>query len=178
MQRKLGTTTLYVTHDQVEAMTLADRLVVLNKGHAEQIGTPMELYDRPASTFVAEFIGSPSMNLIPSRVENGKLQLGVDIQLDCPHVSAQSVIFGIRPEHVDILPLEQADVPFSVKAVEALGAETLVHGALHLGDGNTPTFIVRLSGNHHFAGGEQLGLSLPSKAWHLFDAQTTKRIEV
>lgn len=177
LQRKLGTTTLYVTHDQVEAMTLADRLVVLNKGHAEQIGTPMELYERPASTFVAEFIGSPSMNLIPSRIENGKLQLGVDIQLDCPHVSTQSVILGIRPEHVDIVSLEQADVPFTAKAVEALGAETLIHGVLHLGDGNTPAFIVRLSGNHHFAGGEQLGLRLPSKAWHLFDAQTTKRIE-
>ena len=177
LQRKLGTTTLYVTHDQVEAMTLADRLVVLNKGHAEQIGTPMELYLRPASTFVAEFIGSPSMNLIPSRVEQGKLQLSVDIQLDCPHVSAQSVMFGIRPEHVDISPLDQADVPFIVKAVEALGSETLVHGVLQLGDGNTPAFIVRVAGHHHFEGGETLGLTLPSQAWHLFDAQTTKRIE-
>lgn len=176
LQRKLGTTTLYVTHDQVEAMTLADRLVVLNKGHAEQIGSPMALYESPASTFVAEFIGSPSMNLIPSSVENGLLHLGVDIQLNCSQVSAQQIIFGIRPEHVDIVSLEQADVTLSVKAVEALGAETLVHGVLQLGEGNQPAFIVRLAGHHHFKCGEALGVRLPEQAWHLFDAETTKRI--
>ena len=177
LQRKLGTTTLYVTHDQVEAMTLADRLVVLNKGHAEQIGTPMELYDRPASTFVAQFIGSPSMNLIPTSVKSEYLQLGVDIRLPCPQLADQKLIWGIRPEHVEICAAEEADVMLSVKAVEALGAETLVHGSLQLGDGNTPNFVVRLAGHHTPKLGERLPLRVPRSAWHLFDAETQQRVE-
>ncbi|SBT15977.1 sn-glycerol-3-phosphate import ATP-binding protein UgpC [Marinomonas gallaica] len=177
LQRKLGTTTLYVTHDQVEAMTLADRLVVLNKGHAEQVGTPMALYERPASTFVAQFIGSPSMNLIPSSIENGVLQLGVDSQLACPQFSTDKVMWGIRPEHVDIVPLQDADLSLQVKAVEALGAETLIHGSVKISEDKQYPFVVRLSGNHAPDIGQPIGLRVPQQAWHVFDAETTKRIE-
>ncbi|MFD1382720.1 sn-glycerol-3-phosphate import ATP-binding protein UgpC [Rhodanobacter aciditrophus] len=175
LQRKLGTTTLYVTHDQVEAMTLADRLVVLNKGHAEQIGTPMELYERPATIFVAEFIGSPAMNLIPARVENGQMMLDVDNTLACPQIADGNFVWGIRPEHVQITTPEQADLMFTVKAVEALGAETLIHGSI-LGSANRQSFVVRLSGNHTFKCGDQLALSVPESAWHVFDSHTQQRV--
>ena len=175
LQRKLGTTTLYVTHDQVEAMTLADRLVVLNKGHAEQIGTPMELYERPASTFVAEFIGSPSMNLIPTQVKDGQMIFDVDNMLACPQLSDGDVVWGIRPEHVLLAEADQADLTLTVKAVEALGAETLVHGTI-LGSANRQAFVVRLAGNHTFKSGEQLALQVPESAWHVFDAHTQQRV--
>lgn len=177
LQRKLGTTTLYVTHDQVEAMTLADRLVVLNKGHAEQVGTPMALYDRPASTFVAQFIGSPSMNLIPCTIEDGVLQLGADCQLASPQFSTDKIMWGIRPEHVDIVPLQDADLNLQVKAVEALGAETLIHGSVKADKDKQYPFVVRLSGNHAPDIGQLIGLKVPQHAWHVFDAETTKRIE-
>lgn len=177
LQRKLGTTTLYVTHDQVEAMTLADRLVVLNKGRAEQIGSPMELYERPATTFVAEFIGSPSMNLVHGHIKNGFLQLAEDINLPCSKHSDQRVVWGIRPEHVQITTAEQADLTLMVKATEALGAETLVHGRLQSAHAQAQNFVVRLAGHHTFATGASLPLLVPVSAWHMFDADTTQRIE-
>lgn len=176
LQRKLGTTTLYVTHDQVEAMTLADRLVVLNKGHAEQVGTPMALYERPATTFVAEFIGSPAMNLLPANVSSQGLELGVDICLACPQLTQTEVIWGIRPEHVDIVPLAQADIILRVKVVEALGAETLIHGALQGTSTADQAFVLRVSGHHAPNAGDLLGLHVPLSAWHVFDAQTSKRV--
>lgn len=176
LQRKLGTTTLYVTHDQVEAMTLADRLVVLNQGHVEQIGTPMEVYERPASTFVAQFIGSPAMNLIPSEVIDGKPALDVDIPMACPHLLASSVLLGVRPEHVDIVPVTETPLHLQVLAIEALGAETLLHGTLEGWGDTAPTFVVRLAGQHQPALGERIGLRVSPEAWHVFDGDTQKRI--
>lgn len=178
LQRKLGTTTLYVTHDQVEAMTLADRLVVLNKGKAEQIGTPMELYEKPATTFVAEFIGSPSMNLIAGHVDNGILKLGVDIVLDCPQLENREIIWGIRPEHAKVCGIEDAHLTLLVKAVESLGAETLIHGAITVEQGKEQAFVVRLAGHHSFASGDKVGLQVPASAWHIFDANTKQRVEI
>lgn len=111
LQRELGITSLYVTHDQVEAMTLADRMIVMNQGHVEQIGRPMDVYENPASIFVAEFIGSPPMNIMP----------GSDVKLDRPFV-------GVRPEHLfRAVSPETSQFSAVVKGFEALGAETLVY---------------------------------------------------
>ncbi|WBU63413.1 sn-glycerol-3-phosphate import ATP-binding protein UgpC [Paracoccus aerodenitrificans] len=114
LQKRLRTTSLYVTHDQLEAMTMADRLVVLNAGKVEQIGTPLEVYRKPASAFVASFIGSPAMNLIPASA--------------VPHLpgSAHAGTIGIRPE--DLHPAEDGVIEMTVEAVEELGATRLVHG--------------------------------------------------
>src|SRR6478736_512402 len=110
LHRRLGTTSLYVTHDQVEAMTLARRMIVMNAGRAEQIGAPLEVYARPASTFVAGFIGSPPMNLIPEERDGRKR------------------LFGVRPEHLEPCAESAAKLVLEVDLVEPLGADTLVYG--------------------------------------------------
>src|SRR5947199_4151175 len=112
LHRRLGTTSLYVTHDQVEAMTLAHRMIVMNAGRAEQIGAPLEVYARPATTFVASFIGSPPMNLMPARL-NGR-----------------EVLLGVRPEHLEPCSEAEADFVATVDLVEPLGADTLAHGTV------------------------------------------------
>jgi sn-glycerol 3-phosphate transport system ATP-binding protein len=131
LHRRLNTTSLYVTHDQVEAMTLAERMIVMNQGRAEQIGTPMDVFERPASTFVAGFIGSPPMNLGNVVVDaDGHVQSedGIPIALEGGLVPAairgRSVILGMRPEH---MVLNTAGVEAEVEMVETLGSEQLVH---------------------------------------------------
>ncbi len=129
LQRSLATTSVYVTHDQMEAMTLADRLVVLNAGRIEQVGTPIELYERPATTFVATFIGSPSMNLLAMPAPTGNWSLRADAA-----VPSSATTLGIRPEDLHLMSevTEDAALTASVKvaAVELVGAESYVHGVL------------------------------------------------
>ncbi len=174
LQRRLGTTTLYVTHDQVEAMTLADRLVVLNKGNAEQIGSPLELYDRPATPFVAAFIGSPSMNLFAAQLNKKTLTVGnsVEISLNSEHAFNGSVVWGIRPEHLTVCETD-ADFKIRVKAVESLGAETLIYGEI---DGVSEELVLRLSGPHQPEINSYISLQAPQDKWHLFDAETKQRL--
>ncbi|WP_305857674.1 sn-glycerol-3-phosphate import ATP-binding protein UgpC [Balneatrix alpica] len=173
LQRQLGTTTLYVTHDQVEAMTLADRLVVLNRGHAEQIGTPLELYQRPATPFVAAFIGSPSMNLLDAEINQGQLHLSAQLCLPCQHSFNGKVVWGIRPEHLQPCSEAEADLLLQVQAVESLGAETLIYGTL---PGLTTTLVVRLPGPHQPALGSLLPVQAAQASWHLFDATSQQRL--
>src|SRR3954466_6782084 len=140
LQRELAVTSIYVTHDQVEAMTLADRLIVMNAGVADQIGTPMDVYDRPASVFVAGFIGSPAMNFLAAKVgEGGKTvdlagtgSAHVSLPLARPTSASQgtAVALGIRPEH--LLPALDGPLEFTIEMAEPLGADTLLHG--HFGD--------------------------------------------
>ncbi|MFT2111717.1 sn-glycerol-3-phosphate import ATP-binding protein UgpC [Marinomonas sp. 2405UD68-3] len=174
LQRRLGTTTLYVTHDQVEAMTLADRLVVLNKGNAEQIGSPLELYDRPATPFVAAFIGSPAMNLFAAQLNEKTLTVGdsVDMPLINEYEFNGPVIWGIRPEHL-IISEDKADFKIRVKAVESLGAETLIYGAI---EGVKEELVLRLSGPHQPEINSHIHLQAPRNKWHLFDAKTQQRL--
>ncbi|MFT2097935.1 sn-glycerol-3-phosphate ABC transporter ATP-binding protein UgpC [Marinomonas sp. 2405UD66-6] len=176
LQRKLGTTTLYVTHDQVEAMTLADRLVVLNKGKAEQIGTPMDLYNKPATPFVASFIGSPSMNLIPANLVEQGVKLSESLILTLSHDYRGSVIWGIRPEHLEMTDEQNADFALRVQAVESLGAETLIHGILDDDSEKGEAFVVRLSGPHLPEINSLMWLKAPVKHWHLFDAVNQQRL--
>ncbi|GGF68439.1 sn-glycerol-3-phosphate import ATP-binding protein UgpC 1 [Paracoccus acridae] len=156
LQRRLRTTSIYVTHDQLEAMTLADRLVVLNAGRIEQIGTPLEVYRRPASTFVASFIGSPAMNLISRHA--------------VPHLpgTAHAGTIGIRPEDLAVAP--DGPIEMEVLAVEELGAQRLVHGQT----GGERLTVTMPSGEPL---PEYLRLAYRPGSLHLFEADTGRRID-
>jgi len=153
LHRRLGTTSLYVTHDQVEAMTLAHRMIVMNAGRAEQIGTPLEVYARPATTFVAGFIGSPPMNLIP---RDGRL-------------------LGVRPEHLEPCAASDALLVAHVDLVEPLGADTLVYGHLE-GEGTGARVAARMHASLDARTGK-LPLRYDPANVHYFDAATGRRIE-
>ena len=155
LHRRLGTTSLYVTHDQVEAMTLAHRMIVMNAGKAEQIGAPLEVYARPATTFVASFIGSPPMNLIPQERDGRK------------------VLFGIRPEHLQPCTESDADLVAEIDLVEPLGADTLVYG--HLSSSGGARIAARLDSSLDARAGK-LPLCYSAAHAHYFDAQTGARL--
>jgi multiple sugar transport system ATP-binding protein len=125
LQRRMGVTAIYVTHDQIEAMTMADRIVVMNRGRIEQQGAPLEVYDRPATRFVAEFIGSPAMNLIEGHAYAAAMK-GAGFESGLP-ADASGLTIGIRPEK---LALSERGLPFRIDLVEPTGAETLIHGKL------------------------------------------------
>jgi sn-glycerol 3-phosphate transport system ATP-binding protein len=152
LHRRLGTTSLFVTHDQVEAMTLAQRMIVMNAGRAEQIGAPLEVYAKPATTFVASFIGSPPMNLIP---RDGKL-------------------LGIRPEHLEPCAGSDAMLTVDVDLIEPLGADILVYG--HIGDGDSARVAARLPADAQARAGK-LALRYDRSHEHWYDPQSGKRIE-
>jgi sn-glycerol 3-phosphate transport system ATP-binding protein len=154
LHRRLGTTSLYVTHDQVEAMTLAHRMIVMNAGRAEQVGKPLEVYARPATTFVASFIGSPPMNLIPQERAGRK------------------VLFGVRPEHLEPCSEREAMLTPQIDLIEPLGADTLVYG--HLADGGT-RIAARLHSSVEARAGK-LSLRYRPEHVHYFDAESGARI--
>ena len=176
LHQSIRTTSIYVTHDQVEAMTLADRLIVMNAGHAEQVGAPLEVYERPASVFVAGFIGAPAMNLLRARVAGGRAMAGaaaLPLPLAPGLDEGREVTWGVRPEHVELAsgPAD-ADAEVVVDLVEALGADTLVHA--RLADGEPLT--LRLPGTTKVRERDRLALRLPPEALHIFDAGTGRRI--
>ncbi|RED53900.1 ABC transporter ATP-binding protein [Aestuariispira insulae] len=175
LQKRLNVTSLYVTHDQVEAMTMADRLIVLNGGVAEQIGTPMEIYNDPASQFVAGFIGSPSMNFIPADLSGDKISLGQALSLPRPgHLTHNGkAALGIRPEHFDLAAENEQGLAFEVDVVEPLGSETLVHGRLH---GVDEDVVVRLPDSPPLENGQQISLTVRPDRLYLFDADHGKRL--
>lgn len=123
LHQRLKTTTIYVTHDQVEAMTMAEKIVVMREGRVEQIGTPLELYDRPRNTFVAEFIGSPTMNLIGGQMTENGFRTADGILMPSLRRDVEAVVYGVRPEH---LRSDPAGVEASVAVVEPTGPETQV----------------------------------------------------
>lgn len=173
LQQQLGTTTVYVTHDQVEAMTMADRICVLRGGKIEQIGTPLDLYDRPVNKFVAGFIGSPAMNFIPARIgDAGLIFAFCDEALAPPAGLArrplQDVEVGFRPNSMVVA---DRGLPFEVSLVEPTGAETLLSGRM---GGIDATFIFqqRLS----IKAGDRLFLRPQGDVLHLFDPQTSLRV--
>jgi multiple sugar transport system ATP-binding protein len=128
LHRRLGVTTVYVTHDQTEAMTLGDRVVVLDKGVVQQVAPPWELYDRPANIFVAGFVGSPAMNVFPGRAVDGRLELGGrTLTLESPTPTAGRVLAGVRPEGFSLVAEDQADVVAEVRVAEQLGPELLAY---------------------------------------------------
>ncbi|WP_047513997.1 sn-glycerol-3-phosphate import ATP-binding protein UgpC [Vibrio harveyi] len=175
LQRRLGTTSVYVTHDQVEAMTLADKLVVLNKGNVEQVGTPLEIYDNPASLFVATFIGSPSMNILDGNVSvDGITIADALLPVSTTNLALGEIKLGLRPEHLQI----SQDNPWlqvEVELIESLGADLLLY--CHTEGGDSQKLVVRVEGHTPIQIGDKLGLDIKPKHVHLFDANTEKRIE-
>jgi sn-glycerol 3-phosphate transport system ATP-binding protein len=180
LQRELGVTSIYVTHDQVEAMTLADRLIVMNAGVADQIGTPMDVYDRPASMFVAGFIGSPAMNFTAARV--GADRTSVELTASSTRIvmplgrqtSAKAgdlVTLGVRPEHLQ--PFQNGPVEFEIEMAEPLGADTLLHGKF---GGDRSLITVRQSGHVIARPGERRRFNAEGRNLHLFEPDSGKRI--
>ncbi len=178
LQRRLATTSLYVTHDQVEAMTLADRLIVMNAGVAEQIGTPLEVYERPASLFVAGFIGSPAMNFLKGRLADDGTAVTLNGGTVLPLSGAASrqgaeVVVGLRPEHLRKPESGEAAVHLTVELVEPLGSDTLVHGHL---PASRESITVRMPETQIFEPGSDLTVAIAADNIHLFDPQTNARI--
>ena len=171
LQQRLGVTSIYVTHDQVEAMTLGDRLMVLNGGYVEQFGTPVELYQRPASVFVAGFIGSPAMNFLEVTAAGGTLTLASGATMACPVDHTGAAILGVRPESLG--PDADGPMRLVVDMVEQLGANTLVHGVL---EGSETALVASLPGIETVESGTVLGFSAPGESLHLFDPETKKRL--
>ncbi len=170
LQKRLGTTSLYVTHDQLEAMTLADRLVVLNGGRIEQIGRPLEVYHTPASTFVASFIGSPAMNLVQVTREGTRLHFGGQVLETgrLPPLPAELTL-GIRAEDLRLAQPGDPSLRLKVEYIEELGAQRLVHGTV---DGKTLT--AALSPEIDIA--DTIALTVAPSRLHFFDTSTGKRI--
>ncbi|URM25918.1 sn-glycerol-3-phosphate ABC transporter ATP-binding protein UgpC [Pseudomonas frederiksbergensis] len=174
---RLGSTMIYVTHDQVEAMTLADKIVVLNGGHVEQVGSPRELYERPASRFVAGFLGSPRMNFLSARLQApGETSLvdtlvwGItSLPFDSSNLAAGTTLsLGIRPEHMSLTAAD-GTAGVVVTAVEYLGSETYVH----LDTGHDEPMICRCEVNAGWQAGDRVELQLDIGNLHLFDADGT-----
>ncbi|WP_417580942.1 ABC transporter ATP-binding protein [Pelagibacterium sp.] len=174
LHRRLGTTMIYVTHDQVEAMTMADRIIVMRAGNVEQIGTPLDLYDSPANTFVAQFIGSPSMNLLKGRAVEGRFKLdsGQDLGISVPTAfSADTqLLLGKRPE--DIV-FDESGIPVTIEAMAQMGSETQV--SVQLG---TQTLEMFTRERTAMQIGDTRRVSLAANATHFFDAKAGERIQL
>ena len=173
LHQRLRTTTVYVTHDQIEAMTMADKIVVMNGGNVEQIGSPLELYDRPANQFVAGFIGSPAMNFLPGTVEPDGFRAEGGSLWPLPHeaanVNGRPAVYGVRPEHLQLS--HGAGVPLTVQVVEPTGSETQVYGKL----GALPVmgaFRERVAAKP----GDPITVTADPALVHLFDCDTGRRL--
>ena len=176
LQRRLQTTTIYVTHDQVEAMTLADMLVVLNAGRIEQIGAPLELYERPATLFVAGFLGSPPMNFLKGTLKSPamvRLEDGRELACNAAHAAlprGAKVVAGTRPERAVVRPAGEG-LPMKIELIEELGVGRLLHGQL----AGSPV-TVAIAPDQQLAATETIGVTIPAEAVHLFDAESGKRL--
>jgi len=175
LQRQLGITTIYVTHDQIEAMTMGDRIAVMNAGQIQQVATPLELYRRPANRFVAAFIGSPPMNFLPVQITAPLLVTHPDFRLTLPgewevtlrDYDGQPAILGIRPEHLSLSSPAPKNLQVTVKRIEALGSETYL--AVQFGQ---DLLQVRVEPDRAFEIGEELWLAIAPDKIHLFDARS------
>ncbi len=187
LHARLGVTTVYVTHDQVEAMTLGDRIAVLSNGRLQQLGAPQDVYDRPVNVFVAGFIGSPPMNLLRGHVREGRATAG-DLVVPCPGIGDCDVILGVRPERLRPARNGLPSLGFEVAVVEPLGDEVIVHGLvgaeltrvvpeegeamLVAGDGQRAEAVARLDPRERPAAGSTIQLGVDPADVHLFDAAT------
>ncbi|MCC7040880.1 MAG: sn-glycerol-3-phosphate import ATP-binding protein UgpC [Burkholderiales bacterium] len=175
LHRRLATTSLYVTHDQVEAMTLADRMIVMNAGRAEQIGAPMEVYSDPATIFVAGFIGSPAMNFLPARAAaDGRFALsagGAVVRAQVGAAAGSAVMLGVRPEHLRVADAADAVVGGPIAMVEQLGADTLVH----VGHGSA-TVVARMQSTQGMRVGDAVHLAADPSRIFVFDTGSGARV--
>ena len=179
LQRDLGTTTVYVTHDQVEAMTMGDRVAVMMLGVLQQVDTPLRLYDKPANLFVAGFIGSPQMNLLEGvAADDGTVKVGgyaVPVDPAAVRKMKGRVTVGVRPENWRLVSAEEGGLPVQVTVVEELGADSFVYGTCDV-EGTPSSVIVRMAGRHHPQKGELLHVTTDPKDVHAFDTDTGERL--
>ena len=172
LHERLASTSIFVTHDQIEAMTMADRIVVMRAGRLEQAGAPLELYDRPVNAFVAGFIGSPAMNLLPGRAEAGRVRLGPDLLLPLETTATGDILYGIRPEHLELVP---TGTPGAIDAratvVESTGTAMFVATKAAGFD-----LHALFSDRPRIRRGDVIGLRPKAGHSHLFDAVTQMRI--
>jgi multiple sugar transport system ATP-binding protein len=178
LQRRLGVTTVYVTHDQVEAMTMGDRVAVLSAGILMQVDSPRRMYDHPNNVFVAGFIGSPAMNLLNVQAVDGGVTLGDDVYPVPREVlskAGKNITLGVRPEDLDI-DSTQKGIPVTVELVEELGADANVHGSLRSGETDLP-IVARVDGRRPPEKGETVYFTPKQGHVHLFDTDTGQRIE-
>jgi multiple sugar transport system ATP-binding protein len=185
LHQRLANTMVYVTHDQVEAMTMADRIAVLRAGRLEQQGAPLDLYDRPANTFVAQFIGSPAMNLLTGHIERGRFVgaggVAVPLAANADALHGRAMLLGVRPEHFQLCTDASAEARIRVTLVENTGSETLISGLI--GDQAVQVLARELSNREPSVPGlsrmqVRAGEVLPVRAaqTHLFDASTGIRL--
>ena len=170
LQKQMNVTSVFVTHDQVEAMTLGDRMAVINEGVIEQVGSPIEVYEKPATLFVAEFIGTPQMNFIRGSIENGifkskKLELNTNLS-----INNENVILGIRPEN--LLLTNNGQLKIKIDLIEKLGADSIIYGT----DENENILCYRENGNTNINIGENVFLSVEKGKFHIFDTNSKKNL--
>ncbi len=181
LHQRLGTTTVYVTHDQVEAMTMGDRIAVMRDGLLQQVGTPQDLYDHPMNVFVAGFIGSPAMNFASAAISDGGLTMGTQklgmsgrlSELIQGRAQGSNVLLGFRPEHLDLV--QQGDaalrIPAKVDVVEYLGNEELLHAQIEGAE-----IVALVPSDRQVAAGAQVEFTVPADKLHLFDPETEKSL--
>ncbi|GAB2859032.1 ABC transporter ATP-binding protein [Nocardioides pacificus] len=178
LQAELGVTTVYVTHDQVEAMTMGDRVAVMKDGLLQQVDSPLALYDRPVNLFVAGFIGSPQMNLMEAKAEDGQAKIG-DYLVPVDPAAAQrmrgDITVGVRPGAWRVLGPDQGGLPVRVTVVEDLGADAYVYGTCDVG-GTPSTIIIRVAGRDHPQKGETMHVTTDPRDVHVFDSVSGERL--
>jgi multiple sugar transport system ATP-binding protein len=177
LQRRLGVTTVYVTHDQVEAMTMGDRVAVLKDGILQQVATPRELYETPVNVFVAGFIGSPSMNLLQVPIVDGGVQFGNAV-VPIPSsvlskTKAKMVTLGVRPENLSVS--KSNGISVEVAVIEELGSDGYLYGAAKI-DGRETELVSRVDGREHPNKGETVWLNPEGGIMHIFDVETGERL--
>ena len=172
LQTQLKTTSLYVTHDQVEAMTLADRMVVMNEGNVEHVGTPLEVYTKPKTLFTAQFIGSPAMNILKGECQSSQINLSSGAKLKTNSKHNGKVNVGLRPE--DFTINEKGPIKLNVELVELIGANTLIHGRLENSNEILVASIAGVISESEI--GNQINLSFDENKLHLFDVNSNQRI--
>lgn len=178
LQADLGVTTVYVTHDQVEAMTMGDRVAVMKLGELQQVDTPLGLYDRPANLFVAGFIGSPQMNLLEAHNDGGKARIGeFDVPVDeaAAHRMRENVTIGVRPEAWRQVGADEGGLPVTVTVVEELGADAFVYGTSGV-EGTPNNIIIRVSARDTVHKGDTVYVTTDPHHVHVFDTDTGERL--
>ncbi len=181
LHQRLGTTTVYVTHDQVEAMTMGDRIAVMRDGVLQQVGTPQDLYDHPANVFVAGFIGSPAMNFTTATIKDGTITVGA-MKLTASgaasdmireRATGSTVLLGFRPEHLDLVESGGAvlKIPAKVDVVEYLGNEELIHAVVESNE-----VVALVPSDRRVKEGEQIELTVPAEKLHMFDPESERSL--
>lgn len=176
LQRRLAVTTVYVTHDQTEALTMGDRIAVLKDGLLQQVGAPADLYERPANVFVAGFIGSPSMNIVKTEFDDGGVRFGTaTLPISAASAGTREVLLGVRPEDLTLAPSDSRGLAVSIDLVEELGADAYLYGHAEFG-GSRIEIVARADGRRHPHAGDTVVVVPKTEHLHVFDPASSDRL--